>query len=44
MESIFSFLTLYFSIIVFVNGKIIESISLFLSHIDSKQFWPIRWI
>ena len=42
MTSIFSFLPSYFSIIVFANGKISNSISLFLSYIGPKRFWQIR--
>ena len=42
MESIFSFLPSYFSIIFLAKGKISKSISLFLSHIGPKQCWPIR--
>ena len=42
MTSVFSFLPSYFSIIVFANGKISKSISLFLSHIGPKRFWQIR--
>ena len=40
MESIFSFLPSYFSIIFFAKDS--KSISLLLSHIGPKQFWPIR--
>ena len=40
MESIFGFLPSYFSIIFLAKDS--KSISLFLSHIRRKQFWPIR--
>ena len=43
MESIFSFLLSYFSIILLAKGKISKSISLFLSHIVPKRCWPIRF-
>ena len=42
MESIFSFLPSYFSIIFVAKGKVSKSISLFLSHIRPKQCWLIR--
>ena len=42
MESIFSFLPSYFSIIFLAKGKIGKSISLFLSHIRPKQCLSIR--
>ena len=42
MESSFSFLPSYFSIIFLAKGKISKSISLFLSHIGPKHCWPIR--
>ena len=42
MESVFSFLPSYFSIIFLAKGKISKSVSLFLSHIGPKRFWPIR--
>ena len=42
MESVFSFLLSYFSIIFLAKGKISKSVSLFLSHIGPKRFWPIR--
>ena len=42
MESIFSFLPSYFSIIFLAKGKISKSVSLFLSHIGPKWCWPIR--
>ena len=42
MESIFSFLPSYFSIIFLAKGKISKSGSLFLSHIGPKRCWPIR--
>ena len=40
IESIFSFLPSYFSIIFLAKGKISES--MFLSHVEPKWFWPIR--
>ena len=43
MESIFSFLPSYFSIIFLAKGKISKSISLFLSHIGPKRCWPTRF-
>ena len=42
MESVFSFLPSYFSIIFLAKGKISKSASLFLRHIGPKQCWPIR--
>ena len=42
MESVFSFLPSYFSIIFLGKGKISKSVSLFLSHIRPKWFWSIR--
>ena len=42
MESIFSFYPSYFFIIFLAKGKINKSISLFVSHIEPKQCWPIR--
>ena len=42
MESVFSFLPSYFSIIFLAKDKISKSISLFLSHIGPKWCWPIR--
>ena len=42
MESVFSFLPSYFSIIFLAKGKISKSVSLFLSHIGPKRCWPIR--
>ena len=33
----------YFSIIFLAKGKFSKSISLFVSHIWPKRFWPIRW-
>ena len=42
MESNFSFLLSYFSIIFLAKGKISKSISLFLSRVRPKQCWPIR--
>ena len=42
MESIFSFLPSYFSIIVLAKGKISKSVSLFLSQIGLKLCWLIR--
>ena len=42
MESIFSFLPSYFSIIFLAEGKISKSVSLFLSRIGPKQCWSIR--
>ena len=42
MESIFSFLPSYFSIIFLPKGKISKSVSLFLSHTGPKWCWPIR--
>ena len=42
MESVFSFLSSYFSIIFLVKEKINKSISLFLSHIGPKWCWLIR--
>ena len=43
MESIFSFLPSYFSILFWAKSKISKSISLFLSHIGPKRCWPIRF-
>ena len=40
MESVFSFLSSYFSIIFLVKGKPSQSVSLFLSHIEPKWSWP----
>ena len=42
MESFFSFLPSYFSIIFLAKGKISKSASLFLSHIGPKQCWLIK--
>ena len=42
MESVFSFLPSYFSIIFLAKGKISKSVSLFLSHTGPKWCWPIR--
>ena len=42
MESIFSFLSSYFSFIVLAKGKSSKYISLFLGHIGPKQSFPIR--
>ena len=42
MESMFSFLSSYFSIIFLAKGKISKSVSLFLSHTGPKWCWPIR--
>ena len=42
MESVFSFLPSYFSIIFLAKGKISKSVSLFLSHIGPKRCWSIR--
>ena len=42
MESVFSFLPSYFSIIFLAKGKISKSVSLFLSHIGPNWCWPIR--
>ena len=42
MKSIFSFLPSNFSIIFLVKGKISKCINLFLSHMGTKQCWPIR--
>ena len=42
MESVFSFLPSYFSIIFLAKVKISKSVSLFLSHIGPKQCWTIR--
>ena len=42
MESIFSFLPSYFSIIFLAKAKISKSVSLFLSHTGPKWCWPIR--
>ena len=42
MESIFSFLPSYFSIIFLAKGKISKSVSLFLSHTGPKWCWQIR--
>ena len=36
----FSFLPSYFSIIFLAKGKISKSVSLFLSHIGPKRYWP----
>ena len=41
MESGFSFLPSYFSIIFLVKSKISKSVSLFLNHIGPKRCWPI---
>ena len=43
MESIFSFLPSYLSIISLAKGKISTSVSFFLSHIGPKRCWPIRF-
>ena len=37
MESVFSFLPSYFSIILLAKGKISKSVSLFLNHVRPKQ-------
>ena len=42
MGSIFSFLPSYFSIIFLATSEASKSISLFLSHIGPKWFWPFR--
>ena len=42
MESVFSFLPSYFSIIFLAKGKISKSVDLFLSHIGPKWCWSIR--
>ena len=42
MESTFSFLLSYFSIIFLAQSKISKSVSLFLSHIGPKWCRPIR--
>ena len=42
MESIFSFLPSYFSIIFLAKGKISKSVSSFLSHIGPQWCCPIR--
>ena len=42
MESVFSFLPSYFSIIFLAKAKISKSVSLFLSHAGPKWCWPIR--
>ena len=42
MESVFSFLPSYFSIIFLAKAKISKSVSLFLSHTGPKWCWPIR--
>ena len=42
MESIFSFLSSYFSIIFLSKGKISKCISLFLCHIEPKWFCQMR--
>ena len=42
MESVFSFLPSYFSIIFLAKGKISKSASLLLWQIGPKQFWPIN--
>ena len=42
MESIFSFLPSYFSIIFLAKGKVSKPNSLFLSHTGPKQCWLIR--
>ena len=42
MESIFSFLPSYFSIIFLAKGKISKSITLFLNHLGPKQCWLIK--
>ena len=41
VESIFSFLPSYFSIIFLAKGKISKSVSLFRCHIVPKRCWPI---
>ena len=43
MESVFSFLPSYFSIIFLAKGKISKYVSLFLSHVGPKWCWPIRF-
>ena len=42
MESVFSFLQSYFSIIFLAKAKISKSVNLFLSHTGPKWCWPIR--
>ena len=42
MESVFSFLPSYFSIIFLAKAKISKSVSLFLSHTGPKWCWQIR--
>ena len=42
MESIFSFLPSYFSIIFLAKAKVSKFVSLFLSHIGPKRGWPIK--
>ena len=42
MESVFSFLPSYFSIIFSAKSKISKSVSLFLSHTGPQWCWPIR--
>ena len=42
MESVFSFLPSYFSIIFLAKGKITKSVSLFLTHIGPKRCCPMR--
>ena len=43
MESIFSFLPSYFSIMFLAKSKISKSTSLLLGHIGPKRCWPIRF-
>ena len=43
VESIFSFLPSYLSIISLAKGKISKSVSFFFSHIGPKRCWPIRF-
>ena len=42
MESVFSFLPSYFSIIFLAKDKISKSVSLFLIHKEPKWCWPVR--
>ena len=42
MESVFSFLPSYFSIIFLAKGKISKSVSLFLTYIGPKRCRPMR--
>ena len=43
MESVFSFLPFYLSIIFSAKGKISKPASLFVSRIELKRCWEIRF-